>query len=170
MTISTKGRYALRFMIDLASHGDDACVNLKEIAARQEISVKYLEQIVIRLCQADLLVSVRGAHGGYCLTRPAKEYTVADILRATESSLCPVTCLEDDENNCPHRDLCTTLKFWTKLDEVIWNYLKKTTLAQLARGGPNRGCGRRTEKKKKAANSPKKQAKAKEKPEIQNEA
>ena len=148
MTISTKGRYALRFMIDLASHGDDACVNLKEIAARQEISVKYLEQIVIRLCQADLLVSVRGAHGGYCLTRPAKEYTVADILIATESSLCPVTCLEGDENNCPHRKRCTTLKFWEKLDTIVWNYFRRTTLAQLAKGGPNRGCRKTPAKKK----------------------
>lgn len=146
MVISTKGRYALRFMIDLASHGDDACINLKEIAARQEISIKYLEQIVIRLCHADLLVSVRGARGGYCLTRPAKDYTVADILAATECSLSPVSCLNDIRNKCPHREKCTTLKFWEKLDELVWKFLNKTTLAQLAKGGPNRGC--RSRKKK----------------------
>lgn len=153
MIISTKGRYALRFMIDLASHGDDACVNLKEIAARQEISVKYLEQIVIRLCHADLLVSVRGAHGGYCLTRPAKEYSVADILSATECSLSPVSCLGSGENCCPHRDKCTTLNFWEKLDKLVWDYLTKTKLSQLAKNGPNRGC-RKPAKKKAATKSP----------------
>lgn len=154
MIISTKGRYALRFMIDLASHGDGACVNLKEISARQEISAKYLEQIVIRLCHADLLVSVRGAHGGYCLTRKASEYTVADILAATECTLSPVSCLSTPENNCPHRDKCTTLPFWEKLNSLIHNYLRSTTLAELAVSGANRcpddgderfACGREAE-------------------------
>lgn len=143
MIISTKGRYALRFMIDLASHGEDACVNLKEIAERQRISLKYLEQIVLHLCQADLILSVRGARGGYCLTRPASEYTVADILEVTECSLAPVACLQGVENDCPHRDLCTTLPFWEKLDKLIWKYLSSTTLDKLARCGPNRRRRRR---------------------------
>ena len=157
MIISTKGRYALRFMIDLASHGDDACINLKEIAARQEISVKYLEQIVIRLCQADLLVSVRGAHGGYCLTRNAKEYTVADILAATECSLSPVACLSTPENNCPHREKCTTLPFWEKLNDLVQGYLTSTTLEDLAKGGAE-ACPK---KARRACSAKKKPAKAK---------
>ena len=111
MEISTKGRYALRLMVDIASRQADLPVSLKEVATRQNISIKYLEQIVNRLCRAGLLESVRGPQGGYLLTRRPEEYTAGDILRVTEGSLAPVACLVGEHNECPRRDGCPTLLF-----------------------------------------------------------
>lgn len=134
MKISTKGRYALRLMIDVAEHSNGNYVSLKDIATRQELSTKYLEQIVGQLSKAGFLKSSRGAQGGYQLARSPEEYTVGDILRLTEGNLAPVTCLQDDENQCQRCEGCATLDFWTGLYRVINQYIDRFTLADLVKG------------------------------------
>lgn len=131
MKISTKGRYALRLMLDLAVMGNDAPVRVKDIAKRQDISVKYMEQIITILSRAGYLRSNRGPQGGYRLAKDPKEYTVGMILRLTEGSLAPVACLEDEPNMCERRDTCVTLKIWKELDEAINSVVDKYTLADL---------------------------------------
>lgn len=131
MLISTKGRYALRVMADLAEHLSEEYTPLKEIAQRQEISEKYLEAIIKTLVKAKLLTGVRGKGGGYKLTRPPEQYTVGTILRLTEDSLAPVTCLEADANVCPRAAECRTLPVWKGLDQVINDYLDNITVADL---------------------------------------
>lgn len=131
MKISTKGRYAIRMMLDIAAHAENGNVSLKDVSKRQDISLKYLEQIVNMLSKAGLVRSQRGAQGGYRLQRPAAEITVGDILRVTEGSVAPVACLETEENSCPHASLCPTLPFWEGLYRTINEYLDGTTLAQL---------------------------------------
>lgn len=130
MKISTKGRYALRLMIDIATRPSGLAVPLKDVATRQNISIKYLEQIVSRLCRAGLLESVRGPQGGYLLTRSPEEYTAGDILRATEGSLAPVNCLQE-LNGCPRRDECSALPFWIGLRDTINQYVDGVTLNDL---------------------------------------
>lgn len=133
MKISTRGRYALRTMIDIAvNSGADRNITIKEISARQDISVKYLEQIVNVLSKARLLRSVRGAQGGYRLSRRPEEYTAGEILRLAEGGLSPVECLEGDENLCPRKGRCPTLSFWEGLDKVVRDYVDSVTLADLA--------------------------------------
>lgn len=134
MKISTKGRYALRMLIDLAQHGSDGYVSLKDISERQNISKKYLEQIVPLLGGADILRTNRGYQGGYKLSRSPSEYTVGEILRLTEGNLAPVACLECAENDCPRRDICPTLPVWEGLYKVISEYLDGITLADLMDG------------------------------------
>ena len=131
MIVSTKGRYALRVMIDLAARGEGRYVPLTEIAARQEISEKYLESILVVLSRAGYLQALRGKGGGYRLNRPVADYSVGQILRLTEGSLAPVTCLEGDENTCPRAGHCTTLPMWEKLDTIINDYLDSVSLADL---------------------------------------
>ena len=131
MLISTKGRYALRVMVDLAEHPSEGYVPLKEIAQRQEISEKYLEAIIKILVRAKLLSGVRGKGGGYKLTRAPQQYTVGSILRLTEDSLAPVTCLETDAAPCSRAASCLTLPLWQGLDRVINEYLDGITLADL---------------------------------------
>ena len=136
MIVSTKGRYALRVMIDLAEHaqdGGDAAIPLGQIARRQEISQKYLESIVVLLSRAGLVDGVRGKGGGYRLTRTPAQYSVGEILRLTEGSLAPVTCLEGEENTCPRAGHCHTLPMWEKLDSLINGYLDSVSLADLLR-------------------------------------
>lgn len=128
MRISTKGRYALRLMIDLAQNGRDRLITLKEISARQGISVKYLEQIVPKLVKAGLVQAVRGNSGGYILTRKAADYTAGEIIRTVEGRIAPVDCLETEQNCCPRANSCPTLKFWQGLDRVINLYLDQFTL------------------------------------------
>ena len=111
MKISTKGRYALRLMIDLAQHDAGGYIPLRDISKRQQISAKYLEQIVVQLSRAGFVISTRGAQGGYQLARHPSEYTVGDILRITEGSLAPVACLEHEPVDCPRVDECITLSF-----------------------------------------------------------
>ena len=135
MMISTKGRYALRVMVDLAEHPTDAYIPLKEIAQRQEISEKYLEAIIKILVKARLLTGIRGKGGGYKLTRPLEQYTVGEILRLTEESLAPVTCLEEDAAACSRAAECRTLPVWKGLDRVINEYLDGITIADLIRRG-----------------------------------
>ncbi|MGN1147325.1 MAG: RrF2 family transcriptional regulator [Lachnospiraceae bacterium] len=131
MKISTKGRYALRLMIDLAVNNNGNPVSIKDIAARQDISDKYLEQIIATLNKAGFVKSSRGPQGGYKLTREPKDYTVGMILRLTEGSLAPVACLEDEVNTCDRQDGCATLKLWKKLDDAIKGVVDSVTLADL---------------------------------------
>ena len=136
MLISTKGRYALRIMIDLAENSGDGYVPLKEMAARQDISEKYLESILKVLVQNNRLAGLRGKGGGYRLTKAPQLYTVGSILRLTEGSLAPVTCLERGSQQCARMADCPTLPVWRKLDELVNNYLDSVTLADLmATGG-----------------------------------
>ena len=133
MLISTKGRYALRVMIDLAEHQTEGFIPLKIIAQRQEISEKYLENIIKLLVRARLLNGLRGKGGGYRLTKPPEQYTVRDILLLTEDSLAPVGCLEEDAAACTRAAECRTLSMWQGLDKVIREYLDSITLADLMR-------------------------------------
>ena len=131
MKISTKGRYALRMLLDLAEHQGDGFVSLKDIAARQEISKKYLEQIVAMLNRPDILRTNRGYQGGYRLAKPASEYTVGDILRITEGGLSPVACLDSDAAHCERAENCATLPVWQGLYKVINEYLDSKTLQDI---------------------------------------
>ena len=131
MKISTKGRYALRMMLDLAAHQGDGYVALKDIAQRQEISKKYLEQIVPMLGKSNILRTTRGYQGGYRLARRPEDYTARDILRLTEGSLAPVACLDCEVNTCPRSANCPTLPLWQGLDRVIEDYLAGVTLQDL---------------------------------------
>ena len=131
MKISTKGRYALRLMLDLALNNIGEPVRIKDIAARQAISDKYLEQIISTLNKAGYVKSIRGPQGGYLLTREPEKYTVGMILRLTEGSLAPVACLEDEVNSCPRREGCATLRLWQMLDRAISDVVDKVTLEDL---------------------------------------
>ena len=131
MKISTKGRYALRLMLDIAANDTGEPVRIRDIAARQEISVKYLEQIVSVLVKAGYVKSVRGPQGGYRLTKSPGEYPLGDILRLTEGGLAPVDCLEGDVNQCSRAGDCITLRFWKKLDEAIREVTEGYTLEDL---------------------------------------
>ncbi len=132
MLISSKGRYALRLMIYIAAFGDaEGRVALREVADRENISLKYLEQLVRPLMHAELLKSVRGKGGGYMLARSAEEIRAGDILRAAEGTTSPVAC-EGLEGACARSGLCSTVKFWTGLDDVIESYVDGVTLAELA--------------------------------------
>lgn len=135
MKVSTRGRYALRFMLDLALHTDETNaaqnIALKDISARQDISMKYLEQIVSKLCKNGMVYSYRGPQGGYRLVRRPEEYTVGEILRTIEGNMAPVACLNDPENLCMRKDCCPTLNFWTGLSDVINDYIDNVTLDQL---------------------------------------
>ncbi len=133
MKISTKGRYALRLMIDLAQHNVGEYIPLKDISVRQQISAKYLEQIVVQLARSGFVKSTRGAQGGYQLAKMPSEYTVGDILRITEGSLAPVACLEHDPIDCERAGDCVTLEFWRGLYDVINKYVDGTTLEDLVK-------------------------------------
>ncbi len=136
MKISTKGRYALRLMADVAVHDREGYVSLRDAADRQGISLKYLEQIAGMLSRAGLLQSGRGAQGGYRLTKAPEEYTVGSILRLTEGSLAPVACLREDENRCERSGKCPTLDFWMGLYDVVNRYIDGFTLADLLEEEP----------------------------------
>ena len=129
--VSTKGRYALRVMIDIAEHQHDGYIPLKEIAARQEISEKYLEAIVKSLVRERYLTGLRGKSGGYRLTKAPEEYTVGSILRLSEGSLAPVACLEQNPVECRRMAECRTLPMWRKLNTMINDYFDGITLADL---------------------------------------
>lgn len=131
MLISTRGRYALRVMADLAGRPAEGYVPLRDIARRQEISEKYLEAIIKTLVRAKLLSGVRGKGGGYKLTRAPEKYTVGEILRLTEDSLAPVACLAENAGPCERASACLTLPVWQGLGRVINEYLDGITLADL---------------------------------------
>ena len=131
MMISTRGRYALRVMIDLANQDPDTFVPLRDIAMRQNISEKYLESVIKALVSEGLLCGMRGKGGGYKLPKAPEEYSVATILRLTEGTLAPVACLDCDENSCERSIDCPTLPLWRKLDELVDGYLSSVSLADL---------------------------------------
>ncbi len=133
MKISTKGRYALRLMLELALDTTGDSMTIKSISAKQEISEKYLEQIITVLSRAGFVRSTRGSQGGYRLTRPAEEYTVGMILRLIEGNLAPVACMVDEPNQCPRRDKCVTLDIWKQIDEAVSNVVDHITLADLVK-------------------------------------
>ncbi len=130
MKISTRGRYAVRVMLDLATNNTGECVKVKQIAKRQEISEKYLEQIIAILNKAGFVKSVRGAQGGYRLAMDPSSYTIGMILRLTEGSLAPVACLEG-ENECERCDTCETLSVWQELEQAINSVVDGVTIADL---------------------------------------
>ena len=129
--ISTKGRYALRLMIDIASYSTGDPVTLKDVSKRQDVSIKYLEQVVSLLVKRGYLISVRGNNGGYLLSKAPKEYTAGDIIRCAEGTLAPVSCLQTDCNVCPRKDICSTLDFWKGFNDAVNNYVDNVTLADL---------------------------------------
>lgn len=131
MKISTKGRYALRMMLDLAIRDTGEPVRIRDIAARQEISEKYLEQIISILNKAGYVRSVRGPQGGYHLMKEPAQYTVGMILRLTEGSLAPVACLDGDVNTCERQENCVTLRFWKMLNQAVSDVVDQVTLADL---------------------------------------
>lgn len=131
MRVSTKGRYALRMMIDLARTGDDIPVALRDIANRQQIPIKYTENIMALLLHAGMVQSTRGKSGGYRLLKAPHEYIVYDIIAAAEGNLAPVQCLDDKAPECPMHTKCATLPIWRGLDEAVRNYLSQYTLKDL---------------------------------------
>ena len=134
MLVSTKGRYALRVMVDLAENQGDGRIPLKEIVERQDVSEKYLENILSTLVRAQLLSGMRGKGGGYKLTRAPEDYTLGELLRAAEGSLAPVSCLDcTNEEICPQVGTCPTVGVWRDLGRVTASYLDSKTLADLVR-------------------------------------
>ena len=131
MLISTRGRYALRVLVDMAEHQRDAYVPLKEIAERQEISEKYLESIVKDLVRSGVLTGLRGKGGGYRLAKPPEDITAGAVLRLMEGTLAPVACLEEGRPACPRMAICRTLSMWEGLDRLIREYLDGYTIADL---------------------------------------
>jgi len=133
MQISTKGRYAMRLMLDIARYGRGETVKIKDIADRQDISPKYLEQIISELNRSGLVRSTRGPQGGYSLARPPEEYTVGSILRVMEGDLSVVQCVKDGEGFCDRFETCTTVRLWTKVSDAISSVVDNVTLADLLR-------------------------------------
>lgn len=131
MKISTKGRYALRLMVDLAQNNTGENITLKEVAKRQDISLKYLEQIITVLAKSGYVISSRGANGGYRLAYPPEHYTVGMILRLTEGSLAPVVCLDSEINTCKRKDECSTLFVWEKMYKAITDVVDNITVADI---------------------------------------
>ena len=131
MIVSTRGRYALRVLIDLAEHSEDSRIPLKDVAERQQISQKYIESIMTLLSKNGFVDGAHGKGGGYKLNRAPEDYKVGDILRLTEGTLAPVACLERGAEPCPKKDVCRTIPMWTKLDELIENYLDSVSVRDL---------------------------------------
>ena len=129
--ISTRGRYALRIMIDVAEHQEDGYVPMKEVAERQGLSLKYLEQFLPSLTKNNLIKGIQGKNGGYRLTREPGEYKIGDILRVTEKDLAPVSCLAEGAPVCERRAECRTIDFWNGLNKTVNEYLDSQTLADL---------------------------------------
>ena len=129
--ISTRGRYALRVMVDIAEHSNGNYIAMKEVAARQEISLKYLERILPLLVKENMIEGVHGKGGGYRLTRPPKDYRVGDILRLTEGDLAPVSCLDCRGVNCDRKETCRTLPMWDKIDKIVNDYFDSVTIEDL---------------------------------------
>lgn len=135
MKVSTKGRYALRILIDLAINAKDKYISIKEISERQQISIKYMETIVGMLNKGGFLISLRGHAGGYKLSRPADKIIVGDVLRYIEGPLAPIPCLESETLNCDRANQCKTLPFWKGLYEAITEYVDKFTIEDISQMG-----------------------------------
>ena len=134
MNVTSKGRYALRIMLDLAQHRDDGFVSIKTVSERQGISMKYLETIVGNLRQAGLVGSTRGKEGGYSLLREPRDYSVGEILRCIEDNLAPVSCIKDGSVTCAQASGCLTVPMWKELDDITSSYLDAITLEDLLSG------------------------------------
>lgn len=139
MKISTKGRYALRMLVDISEHETDGYISLKEISERQNISKKYLEQIVPLLTRNGILRTNRGNKGGYALAKNRDDISVGEVLRATEGSLAPVACLDCEVNDCPRADMCDTLFVWEGLNDIITKYLNGISIGNIAERGMSAG-------------------------------
>lgn len=135
MKISTRGRYAIRVMIDLAEHNTGEYIPLMDIAKRQEISEKYLEAIVASLSKNGFLISLRGKRGGYRLAKSPEDYTIGSILKITEGPIAPVACLEQTPNFCERAGHCKTLKMWEGLQKLLEDYFEGITIQDLVNGG-----------------------------------
>ena len=133
--ISTRGRYALRVLIDLAEHKDDGYIPMKEIAQRQELSLKYLERILPVLTKAGIITGLQGKTGGYRLTVAPEDCTIGDVLRLTEGDLAPVACLECGAKPCPRKDQCRTYPMWAEFQQVISEFFDRKTLADIMETG-----------------------------------
>jgi len=131
MKISTKGRYALRVLLDLAEHREDGYISLKEIAERQQVSKNYLEQIMMILNKGNFLRTTRGYQGGYKLRKSPSDYSVGDILRVTEGNISPVSCLSDDNDECGKLNECMARRVWSGLEDVMLNYLNNLSLEDI---------------------------------------
>lgn len=136
MMVSTRGRYALRVLLDLAEHSGDGYVPMKDIARRQEVSKKYLEQIMPALTRGGLVEGVHGVGGGYRLTRPASEYHIGEILRLTEGNLAPVACLSSHATPCSRAAECRTLGMWSRFNQLTNEYFDGIALTDLLNGQP----------------------------------
>ena len=135
MMISTRGRYALRVMIDLAEHQGEGYIRMKDVAQRQGVSLGYLEKILPVLVKNNIVDGIQGKGGGYRLSRAPEQYTLGEILRLTEGSLAPVACLECGAAPCDRADRCRTLPVWTELDRIVNAYLDSVTLRDLLQTG-----------------------------------
>ncbi len=133
MKISTKGRYALRILIDIALNSNNSYISIKEISGRQGISIKYMETIVNMLTKGGFLISLRGHSGGYKLSMPADKIIVGDVLRYVEGSLAPIPCLETQENHCEMADKCPTVDFWKGLYDVVNEYVDRFTIGDFSK-------------------------------------
>ena len=131
MMISTRGRYALRVLADLAEHRSEGFIPMKDVAARQEISLKYMEKILPVLTKNHIVDGIQGKGGGYRLAKPADKITFGEILRLTEGTLAPVACLEEGAPECQRADGCLTLPVWTELEHIVSTYLDSVTIAQV---------------------------------------
>lgn len=141
MMVSSKGRYALTVMVDIAKHDDDTYVSLADIAERENLSMKYLESIIAMLNKGGMLVSARGKNGGYKLAKEPKDYSINEILLLTEGSLAPVNCIMQDGVQCDKAVGCSTLPLWAGLDKVIDNYLSGITLEDIITGNRKKMLG-----------------------------
>ena len=139
MMVSTKGRYALTVMVDLAKISDGGFVSLADIAEREHLSMKYLESIITALSKKGLVEGIRGKKGGYRLSRAPEAYTVGEILELTERSIAAVACLEGGEQICPRSDTCPTLPMWTELNALVHDYFYSKKLSDLVNQGTNQG-------------------------------
>ncbi len=139
VNVSTKTRYALRMLVDIAAFQDSGKVKIKDISVRQDISIKYLEQIVAILSKADIVRGERGPQGGYTLTRPASEITVAQVVMEVEGGVAPVPCIKGSNVECDRKDRCTTLDMWLRIEKAITDIMNETTIQDLLDDANSKG-------------------------------
>ncbi len=139
VNVSTKTRYALRMLVDIAAFQDSGKVKIKDISERQGISIKYLEQIVATLSKADIVRGERGPQGGYKLTRPASEITVAQVVMEVEGGIAPVPCIKGDSVECDRKDRCTTLDMWLRIEKAVMDIMSQTTIQDLLDDANSKG-------------------------------
>lgn len=139
VNVSTKTRYALRMLVDIAAFQESGKVKIKDVSARQDISIKYLEQIVTTLSKADIVKGERGPQGGYVLSRPASEITVAEVVMSIEGTMAPVPCIKDGSVDCQRKDRCTTLDMWLRIEKAVMDIMNETTIQDLLNDANSKG-------------------------------